>query len=93
LFLGPSERVGPLAPDGLLRLWTIKEALFKATPRNQGYLLLDFEVHDTAAACGEATGPRGETLRYVTLRLECGSLAIAVCDKRVRPPRSSDGAE
>jgi 4'-phosphopantetheinyl transferase superfamily protein len=84
LFLGPVERVGLRGPDGLLRLWTIKEALYKATPGNQGCLLLDFEVHDTAASCGEATGPRGETLRYAALRLDRGSLAIAVCDKEVR---------
>jgi len=90
LFLGPSERAGKLPPDGLLQLWTIKEALYKATPGNQGYLLIDFEVHDTAALCGNASGPRGETLRYAALRLERGSLAIAVCGKGVRPPRSSD---
>ena len=84
LFLGPAERVGPLPPEGLLQLWTVKEALYKATPGNQGCLLLDFEVHDTADSCGEASGPRGEALRYAALRLERGSLAIAVCDKGVR---------
>jgi hypothetical protein len=82
LFLGPAELVGRLPPGGLLQLWTIKEALYKATPANKGYLLVDFEVHETAAMCGEATGPRGETLRYAALRFEPGSLAIAVCDKR-----------
>jgi hypothetical protein len=82
LFLGPAELVGRLPPGGLLQLWTIKEALYKATPGNKGYLLVDFEVHDTAALCGEATGPRGETLRYAALRFEPGSLAIGVCDKR-----------
>jgi len=81
LFLGPAERAGTLPPGGLLQLWTIKEALFKATPANQSCLLLDFEVHDTAALCGEATGPRGERLRYAAFRLELGSLAIAVCAK------------
>jgi phosphopantetheinyl transferase (holo-ACP synthase) len=84
LFLGRAEQVAALPPGGLLQLWTIKEALYKATPGNQGCLLLDFEVHDTAASCGEATGPRGEALRYAALRLERGSLAIAVCDKGVR---------
>jgi hypothetical protein len=82
LFLGPSEQAGDLPPDGLLQLWTIKEALYKATPANQGCLLLDFELHDTAALCGDATGPRGEALRYAALRLERGSLAVAVCDIR-----------
>jgi hypothetical protein len=83
LFLGPAELVGALPPGGLLQLWTIKEALFKATPGNKGCLLADFQVHDTAALCGEATGPRGETLRYAALRFEPGSLAIAVCDKEL----------
>jgi 4'-phosphopantetheinyl transferase superfamily len=81
LFLTPSEQVGPLPPGGLLQLWTIKEALYKATAGNQWRLLLDFEVHDTAASCGEATGPGGEALRYAALRLERGVLATAVCDK------------
>ena len=80
---------GSPPPGGLLQLWTIKEALYKATPGNKSYLLVDFEVHDTAALCGEATGPRGETLRYAALRLEPGSLAVAVCDKAVRHPWSS----
>jgi hypothetical protein len=84
LFLAPGELDGTLPPGGLLQLWTIKEALYKATPANKGYLLGDFEVHDTAAVFGEATGPRGEMLRYAALRLEPGSLAIAVCDKAVR---------
>jgi hypothetical protein len=90
LFLSQAELVGPLPPGGLLALWTIKEALYKATPGNKDDLLVDFEVHDTAALCGGATGPRGETLRYAALRLEPGSLAVAVCDRGVRPPRSSE---
>ncbi len=81
LFLRPSEQGGELAPERLLGLWTVKEALYKATPGNERYLLLDFEVHDTAALCGNASGPRGEVLRYAALSLELGSLAVAVCDK------------
>jgi phosphopantetheinyl transferase len=81
LFLRPSERAGLLPPERLLVLWTVKEALYKATPGNEDYLLVDFEVHDTAALCGNASGPRGAALRYAALRLERGSLAVAVCDK------------
>lgn len=79
LFLGPSEQAKTQGPDALVRLWTIKEALYKATPGNRGCLLLDFEVIDPAATSGEASGPRGERLRYAALRLGRGSLAIAVC--------------
>jgi len=78
-FLRLSERSAVVAPRALLRLWTIKEALYKAMPDNSGCVLLDIELVDPAAPVGCAVGPRGERLRYAGLDLGPGHLAVAVC--------------
>ncbi|HVF14171.1 MAG TPA: hypothetical protein VM942_06190 [Acidimicrobiales bacterium] len=62
----------------LLRLWTVKEALFKATPDNGGAMLLDYEVDDAGALAGTATDRRGRRFRYASRRLRQGWLTIAV---------------
>lgn len=38
--------LGDQADGDILRLWTIKEAIFKACPRNAGLQLADFEVQE-----------------------------------------------
>lgn len=87
-FLSPQEAAaagGAVAT--LMALWTVKEALYKATPHNAGLTLSDFELADATAACGEILGPRGEVLRYAALEVgpcagcavPAGHLAIAVC--------------
>ncbi|MFN2505484.1 MAG: hypothetical protein ABR540_14865, partial [Acidimicrobiales bacterium] len=76
-FLHDGERV----QDGeLLRLWTVKEALFKATPANAGGRLLDYRLTDPAAAVGTAVDVRGHAFRYVSGCLDgSGPLAVAIC--------------
>jgi len=63
----------------LLRLWTVKEALFKATPDNAGGTLLDYEVAESHALGGTATDRAGRRFRYASGRLRQGWLTIAVC--------------
>lgn len=45
----PSERAFEL-----LRLWTIKEAVFKADPNNHGRQLYDYVLDDPSSTCGGA---------------------------------------
>jgi 4'-phosphopantetheinyl transferase EntD len=73
LFLRPGER------GDLLRLWTVKEALFKATPDNAGVALVDYEVDDPLAHEGRATDRQGRTFEYQSRPLPEGWLTIAVC--------------
>lgn len=62
--------------DGdLLQLWTVKEALFKATPDNSGAVLRDYLVTGPDRAIDE----RGNTFRYRSRRLRHGWLTVAVC--------------
>lgn len=68
--------------QNLLRLWTVKEALFKADPLNHNRLLTDYVVDDVAASTGRARGPRHETLHYCTIGVEQGWLSAAVCAVR-----------
>jgi len=67
----------------LLRLWTVKEALFKATPDNHRATLLDYEVTDPAARAGTATDRTGRGFRYSSTCLRQGWLTIAVCGASV----------
>ncbi|MGI8809468.1 MAG: 4'-phosphopantetheinyl transferase family protein [Acidimicrobiales bacterium] len=72
-----------LAPDeqgDLLRLWTVKEALFKATPDNHGPVFVDYRVDDAEAMGGCARDRHGRTFEYLSRRRPEGWLTIAVCD-------------
>ncbi|MDQ6726385.1 MAG: 4'-phosphopantetheinyl transferase superfamily protein [Actinomycetota bacterium] len=78
-FLRPTELAAVTGAAPLMRLWTIKEALYKATPDNGPCVLLDFALADPGGACGHAVGPRGEALRYAAIDVAGGHLAVAVC--------------
>jgi hypothetical protein len=79
-FLGLHEQApAPMDQDDLLRLWTVKEALFKATPDNRGATLLDCGVADPGALAGSARDVVGRQFRYVSRPLRHGWLTIAVC--------------
>ena len=64
----------------LLRLWTVKEALFKSDPQNQVTGLLDYSIEDPASDGGEAhgTGKSPLHLRYTSFNLGQGFLSIAI---------------
>ena len=78
-FLGPAERAAASTAGDLVRLWTVKEALFKATPGNAGFVLADYTLDDAGVATGWATGPGTEALRYATVAAAGGLLTVAVC--------------
>jgi hypothetical protein len=75
-FLRPGEHSTAL---GLLRAWTVKEALYKAIPDNSDVTLLDVGLDDPGATTGTATGPSDEALRYTVIDTAAGPLAAAVC--------------
>ncbi len=81
-FLHEDER----ADHDLLRLWTVKEALLKATPANDGAQLLDYHLDDTAVTTGSATDRRGHTFRYRSTTFGDGHLTVAVCSGRADVP-------
>ena len=64
----------------LLRLWTIKEALFKANPANRDSLLGHYDLCDPGPLAGQAKwkGDNGTFYRYATIVLDDGFLTIAV---------------
>ncbi len=64
----------------LLRLWTIKEALFKADPENHTTMLGDYALRDPGASRGRAIlTQRGRhlALHYIVIRLSAGWLSVA----------------
>lgn len=71
---------GPDQPPARLRLWTVKEALFKADPGNATALLRDYVTVDPSAATGRAVraGRTDTDLRYRTLPVPNGALTVAV---------------
>jgi hypothetical protein len=65
----------------LLRRWTIKEALFKADPRNSRRLLLDYSLEDAPggdARDGLTRGTAGPGREYFWASFPTGFLALAV---------------
>ena len=79
-FLTSDEHEGLAAADGdLLRLWTVKEAVFKADVENGRHGLADYRVDDLAAASGTAVR-RDEAMafRYGSLEWRGGVLTVAI---------------
>lgn len=84
-FLSESERErlgGHPDADDLLRLWTVKEALFKANPGNREedgrYLAKYLLEGPPAGAVGAARAPGGRTMRYASAAAWDGMLSVAV---------------
>lgn len=71
---------GQTASHCVLRIWTIKEALFKATPDNKGLVLRSFRLTDPSAEEGEATlvSRPGLRLYYSSISLVRGQLGVAI---------------
>jgi phosphopantetheinyl transferase/acyl carrier protein len=65
-------------PAVLTRLWTVKEALFKADPVNAETTLRDYQVADPAAMRGRATRSGEIDFQYVSLARPRGVLSVAV---------------
>jgi phosphopantetheinyl transferase (holo-ACP synthase) len=62
-----------------LRLWCIKEAVFKANPANDGKLLADHEMISPGRIQGQARTSTGRRIDYVSWCRGDTSLALAVC--------------
>lgn len=82
-FLNPSEMVwlrrmeAAEHPRHLHRLWTVKEAIFKADPENAGKTLKDFALADPGFTAGKAR--RGARLfYYASFEVPEGFLSVAV---------------
>lgn len=82
-FLNPSEVVWLRRMDEfehprlLHRLWTVKEAIFKADPDNAGKLLKEYALADPGFKAGRAR--RGDrTFHYASFEFPAGFLSVAV---------------
>jgi phosphopantetheinyl transferase len=73
-FLSSAEFAQAPGPDDWLRLWTVKEALFKADLRNQGRVVTQYALDD----------PR---FRHASIRVFGGWLTVAVAVARPSEPR------
>jgi 4'-phosphopantetheinyl transferase EntD len=71
-------------PDVLLRLWTVKEAVFKADPCNAGRVLRHYQIADLPTMDGPcwvgcATHNSGDPVfRFLSLQWESGYVAVAI---------------
>jgi 4'-phosphopantetheinyl transferase EntD len=82
-FLNPAEMVWlrrmeeEERPRMLHRIWTVKEAAFKADPQNQGRTLKDYGMADPGYVAGKAR--RGERVfYYASFEVPGGFLSVAV---------------
>ncbi len=80
-FLTPNERA--VSDLEFLRLWTVKEALFKACPDNGKLLLSDFETEDPQASSGKAYLRDNHTIefQYSCHGTRAGYTSFAVCQE------------
>jgi phosphopantetheinyl transferase (holo-ACP synthase) len=62
----------------LLRLWTVKEALFKADAHNDRRTLRDYALQSPWAITGVAETPDSAPQRYTTARTAGGLLSVAI---------------
>jgi phosphopantetheinyl transferase len=82
-FLNPSElvwlrRMDELEHPRLLhRLWTVKEAIFKADPENGGKTLRDYALADPGFVAGRARRG-GRQFHYASFEVPRGFLSVAV---------------
>lgn len=67
----------PKRAAALLRLWTIKEALYKANPENFRTSLVDHRLRTPGRWTGTAN-VLGRTQRYASLRFRGGFITVAV---------------
>lgn len=84
LFMNQHERnrLGDVNGQAL-RLWTIKEAVFKADPDNNDYRVSNYELRNPSAHAGWAfRADCNKRFYYISLSLIEGSLAIALCTGR-----------
>ena len=81
-FLTATEQQQLTVPSNFtrLRLWTVKEALFKASAENQDLLLTDLEVYQVTAMTGRARNctRANSSLHYTSFMLRQGLLSIAI---------------
>jgi 4'-phosphopantetheinyl transferase EntD len=87
-FLRPEELREELSADDLLRLWTIKEAIYKADPQNSAQLLDDYRIESPKALTGQARSAdrsRGVTFRYFSRELDVGYLTVAIAIEKETP--------
>lgn len=86
VLLAPRERLrledpeAEAAQGGLVRLWTAKEALFKADPDNRGRVPVDYRLADPRVRRGKAALRAGlppRRFRYVSHRLGNWHLSLA----------------
>ncbi len=77
LFLSPGESRGADEP-ALLRLWTVKEACFKADPGNASARFADYVLDDPRAPGGRARTRAGGTILYRSFESAGTVLTVAV---------------
>lgn len=66
-----------------IRLWSIKEALFKADPENEGCGLYQYETRSAKdqRGCGKKTINDNLSFFYESLAINNGFLSVAICRK------------
>jgi acyl carrier protein len=78
-----------------VRLWTVKEALFKSDPDNARTILLSYALCDPGALAGHARREPGVRFCYRSARLGERHLSVAAClaDGPARPDTSAEAGQ
>ncbi|MEB3286965.1 MAG: 4'-phosphopantetheinyl transferase superfamily protein [Vampirovibrionales bacterium] len=86
-----SSQPEPEIPKELIRLWTIKEALYKANPANNGTRYVDYHLVSPEQSQGDCVfkGTQERRLQYASIPFEEGYLSLALALSEVIQPEAS----
>ena len=75
-WLAQQDRVDRNA--ALIRLWTVKEAVFKCHPSNAGLVMTDFAIDDLSSAVSDVHAADGQAFRCASFSADAGIISIAI---------------
>ncbi|MFN8016337.1 MAG: 4'-phosphopantetheinyl transferase superfamily protein [Acidimicrobiia bacterium] len=83
LTLNELEKLNIDSDEDRIKLWTIKEAIFKAAPNNNNLVLRDFEITQLNSTSGFASqrNKNDHIFEFVYQKENDGILSIAICKK------------
>lgn len=73
-----ATRSASVRTHDLVRLWTVKEAVFKSHPKNDGVVMTDFTIAEPGSAVSDVHGTDGRRFRCASLPEDLGIVSIAI---------------
>ena len=73
-----AKRNASVRAHDIVRLWTVKEAVFKSHPSNHGLVMTDFTIADPGSAVSDVHDADGRQFRCASFPEDLGIVSIAI---------------